>query len=883
MRWFIVLTVLVASVLAAVSLALQQEGPYVLDIVVRTRTADGADPLKGVDLVLSGPEGHTGPGSITGYRVKTGDDGRVRVRLNLPGTYSIKAEHPEYEPATMNAKVESDKFPATISWTLRRKGVVTQYKLVVNVHTDAGAPVGGAEVSVNGPDPDIAATPDRLGVPIKTAPTGDNGSTEFTLPMRGVYLIRVSHKNFGETRRTVEFTEPGQTKTEDFIFRPVSSGMQIEVTAIDQDGDPVAGANVQFGDTGSRSTTTDFRGRASILIRNTEREVPNILNQLIIDARDLKSKTDPIHLLVTHEGFEPGTAIVTPITGGFDRMYPVTVKLNRKVGSGIKVHVLVFEKGSRQPLMDAKVRMAPTEFKATQGFNGSTDGDGRAILTAPKPNTYQIVVSRSNYTTITDTVEVTNYEKHEFSYELASRFGTGGKMHRMLRLKVRGKDANGKSVPIKGAAVTLSTGQSGVTDDQGNFCTIHTEAPGESLLATVTPKSGSGFKSKSDSVIVKANGTLFDEYKIQDAALNEYLRQERIKMTKERPGCLTFGANMERIWEALGNSWGKDFTAPIAAEIERAFGPQAVDNIVMMLDRSAAMIDGDVIPKKGAVKINENNRVEVALLYGDDEGPDLQVHEKVELFGPSGKLITNNVANRTLKGAEYNRRYFDIVCHESGTYTVKSTVTGPNGLMWTDKASFVVQKGTAAANKPALGVFKLTNKVVGKIDGTGIGPYGKWTASCSEGSFTSSYETTTEYDNHATFTANWAIPPGQLRPGDVIELTMTCSGRSWGRDAGYVGLGIGWDFSGSLEVLQNDKPFCGKASDGKDYPSASGKFKFKVGTGGQIKIWAHRGGAWGGDTGGGLQTEYTYIYDAPATPTTKPGKPKTSMTASGGG
>ena len=859
-----------ASVIAGIGFTHTQEG-YHLDITVKTRTADGTEPLKGVDLYISGPEGTTGPGSIKDYHIKTDDSGKASLILNLPGKYTIRSEHPDYEPSTSTATLTNTKFPMSVSWTLRRKGVVTQYKLVVSVLTQQGQGIPDAEISVTGP----AA---------KNGRTDPDGKTEITLPYRGEYTVHVSHPNFGEFEKSVTFTEAGQTKTVEFYFTPKSSGMQIEVTVINQDGDPVPGARVQFGNVSSRSTTTDFRGRASILIRNKETDVPNTLNALFVDVRDIKSKTDPLHLMVTHDDFEDGAATVTPLAGGFDRVYPVTVQLNRKLGSGIKVHVLVFEKGSHLPLMDAKVVMNPTEFKTTGRFSGSTDGDGRAILTARKPGEFDIVITRQGYDALESTVTLTNYEKHQFEFELSPKPGELGKMRRMLRVKVRAKDSTGKMVPVKNATVTVSSGQTGNTDAQGNMCLFHTEAPGESLNVSVTPPTGSGYKSKSDSVIVKANGTLFDFNKIQDAQFKEYLRKERERITKESPGDLSFEDNMDRVLDALGNSWGKEFSAPFAKAWEDAFGPQAVDNCTVTLDSSAASLDGDVIPKKGAVKIGEKVQVEVALI-SNAESADLMVNEKVELFGPGNKLITSNVANRTLKPAEYSRRYFDIVCQEPGTYQVKSTVTGPNGLAWTDKASFVVEKGSSStAGQQAVGVFKLTDKVVGKIDGTGIGPYGKWTASASEGSFTSNYETTTEYDNHAAFSANWSTPPPQLRPGDIIELTCTCTGKVWGRDAAFVGLGVGWGVEGSAEVVLMEKPFCGRASDGKDYPSASGKVKFKVGSGGKIKVWAWRNGVWGGDTGGGMHCEYTYIYEAPETG--NPGasaKGKTTMTTSGGG
>lgn len=157
------------------------------------------------------------------------------------------------------------------------------------------------------------------------------------------------------------------------------------------------------------------------------------------------------------------------------------------------------------------------------------------------------------------------------------------------------------------------------------------------------------------------------------------------------------------------------------------------------------------------------------------------------------------------------------------------------------------------------GVFKLTKKEVGHVPGPDAQPYGTWSGSISETSFTVNYKSTSSYEFTVNLTANWTSPPATMNPGDTVELGVTASGSVSGKDRGQVGLSAGWSVLGNAQVLSSSSAFAGIASSGIEYPSGQGSIKFKVGTGGTITITSYRSGvSWGS---GGNFTPCVYTYE----------------------
>lgn len=171
-----------------------------------------------------------------------------------------------------------------------------------------------------------------------------------------------------------------------------------------------------------------------------------------------------------------------------------------------------------------------------------------------------------------------------------------------------------------------------------------------------------------------------------------------------------------------------------------------------------------------------------------------------------------------------------------------------------------VKQPVRPAQPAGAGVFKLTKKEVGHVPGPDAGPYGTWSGSIGESTFSATYQTTSSYEFNANLTANWTVPPDTLKPGDTVELGVVTSGSVTGKDRGAVGLSAGWEVSGSVEVISNTRAFSGISESGKEYGGGSGAVKFKVGTGGTITIASNRGGISWGSGGNFTPCVYTYTF-----------------------
>lgn len=183
-----------------------------------------------------------------------------------------------------------------------------------------------------------------------------------------------------------------------------------------------------------------------------------------------------------------------------------------------------------------------------------------------------------------------------------------------------------------------------------------------------------------------------------------------------------------------------------------------------------------------------------------------------------------------------------------------------NVKLGTGTSSTNTQQKPPTTPPSGAGVFKLTKKEVGHVPGPDKGPYGTWSGSIGESTFSATYQTTSSYEFNANLTANWTVPPDTLKPGDTVELGVTTSGSVTGKDRGAVGLSAGWEVGGSVTVISNTRAFSGISESGKEYGGGSGAVKFKVGTGGTITIASNRGGVSWGSGGNFTPCVYTYTF-----------------------
>lgn len=262
--------------------------------------------------------------------------------------------------------------------------------------------------------------------------------------------------------------------------------------------------------------------------------------------------------------------------------------------------------------------------------------------------------------------------------------------------------------------------------------------------------------------------------------------------------------------------------------------------------------------------------------FGFEKGPPgVDADLDVEIVDPDGK-VTSSAKRVSVRRGKPAERRFRVSSKTPGVHTVKARVRGERCDPWSQSATFTVKEPvvapppgtqperTGATPGAEQGTFGLVRKVVGRAPEPGEGPYGTASGSISQNACSFRFEAKSPYDGTISMQATFSTPPAVLRPGDVIELTCSGSASESGKDKHNIGIGCGWEATGSCEVVERKKFFVGRSSDGKFHPSGQGAFKVKVESGGKIKLVSTQGGfAWGN---GGVWNPCEYHYEWNAAP-----------------
>jgi hypothetical protein len=285
-------------------------------------------------------------------------------------------------------------------------------------------------------------------------------------------------------------------------------------------------------------------------------------------------------------------------------------------------------------------------------------------------------------------------------------------------------------------------------------------------------------------------------------------------------------------------------------------------------------LSGTVTADRSMVNIGDPVMVTVKTTMSGRE--DAEAEEVVELFGPKGNVITTSRKKRQLSSKLPKVSQFQVDPFEPGTYTIKVRVGGSETDAWSGEASFTVNEKagtgpTGQTNPPAgeQGTFGLVKKEVGRAASPETGPYGAISGSITETSVQIKWTAIRDYEGTFTYQANLATPPAILKPGEIYELAVNATASRSSANQPYHGAGTRYYVEGSAETIENTSAFSGSASNGQFYSSGAGKLRFKVGTGGTIKLYSTVGSMlWGSD---GIWSPCVYTYQWNAVPTVNPG------------
>lgn len=777
---------------------------FQLYVTVGDGIGEDAGPLAGAMVALRGPEGAGGLATLVPTTKTSDEEGAVRFTFPRAGKYLVSVSKVGYEDNVMLVTVKDSTTYVDI------RMIRSNVRIRVRVRdADSGVSVADAKITTKRQDQNVAdhMTSDDAGeatVVIKRNRDWTGGDN---------FAVTVSHPSYEtQTGYVKSAGDEGRDLEAPFALKRKGNWKLATITVLEAGTRaPIMGAKVMLNGGGNRfyTDTTGADGTAAFRVETGvvyDLSITTDSHEKISEKLDLKAARDAA-----------ATYVLDPKGGGreFRRALIVSVK-----GKG--------QDGVASPLRGAVV--------TGPGLHDPvTDENGRIIFlhTVPPGETITLTASAALHKSGSTTVLVRDKGLMVDLGKLA-RDSKGGSLYdAFLKQNAQAYDT---------AAITLDWGE-----EKTKRVTGVIESPSEAEIGStvsyrvkLTLEQGdeTGFAVEEviqvlgpDGALMKRDGNI--------RALNEGEESsQRYNFSAAKPG--TYRIKVSVLWKQAVLWSGEKTVKVIKDRSESEVKPR---------------IEGDVVPNKGTAKTGETVSVEVALLFSLGSADTLDVTENVELYGPGNKIVTNNLGARTLKFNVYSRRRFDIVCHEVGTYTVKATAKGADGLTWSDSASFAVTRSATAAK--GAGYYRLEKTDVGKVSTNGAGNDGNWSGSISATSFTASYQSNPPQNCTANFTLAWSTPPNSIRAGDTVELTSQGSATVSGPDWKFWGAFPEWGAEGSATLVAVQKVFVGRGSDGRFHPSGTGKFRLTVGSGGKIRLWAQHGLYWGSD---GIFAPAVYHY-----------------------
>lgn len=788
---------------------------YKINVLVFVDSNGEGIPQSGVKVTLSGPGTKVNPQTKT-----TDKEGNVQFSVTAKGRYFVNIDSPSCEPFEGRAIVE-DSVTDFIA-TLMPKQAPKEGSARIEVRAtdaDSGSPIDGAMVTVqrgDSPLKDSLATDasGKVFFLISPKPEARGGTT---------YEVKISHPDFLPDSQTVEVDGK---KIQDYRVRfGLVRARQLRtfvVTALEKGTRaPIAFARVIVDGGGGQFHTQDTGSDGKALFRLPADRKYSVK----ISTSLFETATDEVQFGASEQVLR--------------KTYELEKKENaREVRRALIVNVrFKDDDGVLKPVRGAMVNGPGLHSPAT-------DEKGQIVFLHTVPPGETITVTATSELFKPGSAQVLVRDKGvmvdvgQFSRDTA---GGMSEIAALAKQRVTGFDT---------VTITLEANKiESVKKVSGQIVTDGEVDAGEPLSYSTNLKyeDGEGDTLTVEEVIqvLDSSGRIVDR-KGGIRTLNKgELSTDSFTFSSEKEGTYTIRSVVS--WEK-GVVWKGEKTIKVSA------------------DRSELKITGDVVAKKGRVKLDERIDVMVNVLYASGPKPTLSLKETVELFDPKGNVVQNNLGSRQLNRGSYSERNFAITCQAPGTYRLKSTIYGEDGqVVWTGQATFEVDKsGKPVMQKPGAGYWKLVKKEVGNVPGPATGQYGTMSGSISESSFSLKYESVPPWDAHLSIQVQYSVPPTVIKVDETIELTVTASASISGKDLGSIGIGAGWYAIGSGEVVELQKVFVGKASDGKEYTSANGKTKIKVGSGGKLKIGNYQAGqTWGSSTNWNPCTyEYEWVQNA---------------------
>lgn len=311
-------------------------------------------------------------------------------------------------------------------------------------------------------------------------------------------------------------------------------------------------------------------------------------------------------------------------------------------------------------------------------------------------------------------------------------------------------------------------------------------------------------------------------------------------------------------------------------------------------------LQGGIAVDPAKTKVNVPVKMSVNVLNADSDD-DLDVTAVIKLLDDKGRVVSQRTKPYKLVKGKQRTGDHNVTVTKPGDYTLVLEITGDKIETLHGEAKFTVEDNASpapssptspsASPSPTLGAtggsgnFGLVAKVVGHAPGPQPDPYGTWSGSVGESSISATYASTRQdYDSHASLQATWSVPPTTIKPGEVIDLTVTASGSVSGKDHGSPSVDASWACSGG-EMVESKSAFAGVSSSGAIIGSGSGHYRFKAPESGEFTLYSAQSGISWGSGGVWRPCEYKYKMDAPpiAGPSASPSPTPTAPPSPGTG
>ena len=374
-----------------------------------------------------------------------------------------------------------------------------------------------------------------------------------------------------------------------------------------------------------------------------------------------------------------------------------------------------------------------------------TDSDGRGTFKVRRPGDYTVNVTHSGYKTYQGPIKLSEDEEaFDFEIGLESSRGPQALGRRMVSVRAYGPGETGQADPVANAEVLLSTGQSGVTDANGEFWLLHAYPVGTVIDVTVIPEKG--LKRTSGTVVVKADANSYDKGKLGEGWRPEWFQGGVVNVV-------------------TGTARG----------YETAFGRSAIDDCPVRCEQgeNAPTLDGSISTNKGRYAIKEPVWVSLGVIAQGFDSGAFEARQVVELRQGDSKVLVTDESQVGLSKDEYQRRSLKVKCDVPGEYTIRCTTTIPGVKPHVMEARFtVVGSATPTRTPGGSGYYKLVQTLPGTPP-TSTKFYGGDLAGVLNPNSLVYTLTPNNTSMGFTTTLGWELPKESLPAGELIE--MGCS------------------------------------------------------------------------------------------------------------